>query len=485
MKFLGHFINGAFRKAKKAQRLVREDPGDLDRPVGEWASSSEGVSEAVAAARAAFSSWSRTSEDGRATQFAAFRKALERRKAELATVITRETGKPLAESETEIDRVFSKLDTALSDERDLVRDSEHRISPDLLGRLRYRPRGVIAIVAPFNVPAYLALAPAITALASGNAVVVKPSDLTPFTGQILAEIFLEAEFAKGVFNLVQGDGRVGEALVSEPGVDAVIFTGSWPVGAQVRSTVEARGALCALEMGGKNAAIVLSDADLDLAATEAASGAFMTSGQRCNATSRVLVERSVADKFLEKFLAKTDAIKVGYGLDRGVRMGPLASKRGYERALKVLSLAAKEGFKNLRAGGAFDAGKMGYYLKPSVRVRKGAPTAAPKAGSYTDDEAFAPDAAIYVVKDLDEAIHLNNRPSYGLVTSVFTRSRERFEEAFAQCQTGLIHWNVGTVRSSQKLPFGGLKHSGNDRPAGFFLPYLCTVPTASVEREPG
>jgi succinylglutamic semialdehyde dehydrogenase len=485
MKYLGNFINGCFVVPRgSVRRLVSEDPGDLSRPVGEVLFSVSAVAPAVEAARAAFKRWSALGFKERETYLVKFQKALRKSSKALALLITREMGKTFAESEGEVARILTKVDSARTLEPRLVREVSHEAQKGVRGSLRFRPRGVVAVLAPFNLPAHLAVSPAISALATGNAVVLKPSEITPFVGQFLAGLWREARLPAGVFNLVQGTGSVGEALVGHRHVDAILFTGSWRTGSKVReAAAHDPHKLCALEMGGKNAAIVLKDADLALAVPETVKGAYLTTGQRCNATSRILVEKAIAEEFISRFLKETDRLSIGYGTEKGVFMGPVASKRGFDRVRRFLRLAPAEGFRVLRAGGVPTLEKKGYYLRPSVHLKEGPPRFGARDGTYTDEELLGPDAAIYVVKNIEEAIALNNRPRYGLVASVFTRSRKNFGRILREAENGLVHWNVSTVQSSSRLPFGGLKRSGNDRPAGFFTPYLCTIPTASLEKE--
>ncbi len=464
-------------------RLLSEDPGDLANPVGEIVYSLEAVDLSVRRARAAFPGWSASGPKERERFLRVFQNVLKKEAKALALLITREMGKALAESEVEVDRIAQKIDVVLKEEVELLRGSHHAVSTGVEGALSFRPRGVVAVLAPFNVPAYLGCAPALSAIACGNTVVLKPSELTPFVGEFLKKIGQQAGFPDGVLNLAQGAGDVGVKLVGHPDVDGVIFTGSWETGSKIQETLlDQPQKMCALEMGGKNAAIVLKDADLKLALEEIFSGVFMTTGQRCNATSRVILEKPVAEKFVQDFLAKVESVRVGYGQDPGVTMGPVVSKKSYDKVLRYLELAKGEGFKVLREGGPASTAKRGYYLKLSVHFKEGALDFPVRDGSYADDEIFGPDVAIYAVKDLTEAIALNNRPRYGLVTSIFTKSRENYEKVLCGAETGLVNWNLGTVRSSSRLPFGGLKRSGNNRPAGFFSPFLCTIPTASLKK---
>jgi succinylglutamic semialdehyde dehydrogenase len=483
--FLGNFIDGRFMKpSKKFERFLSEDPGDLDRPVGEVVYTVASARAAVESARKAFPSWSSLSMDARARHLKAFQKALARQAGSAALLITREMGKPLEESRVEVQRVLSKVDIACVEEAKLLSPGDRGVSNGLKARLSYRPRGVIAVLSPFNVPLHLAVSPAISAMLAGNTVVLKPSEITPFVGQMIALCWKKAGLPPGVFNLAQGKGDAGAALVEHPQVDGVLFTGSWRTGSSIQKKLLSQpGKMCALEMGGKNAAIVLKDCDLDLAVNECVKGAFMTTGQRCNATSRILVEKKIADAFVDRFLKKTDALHAGYGTEAGVFMGPLSSERGLKHVESMLAKAGREGFKVLRPGGKFEYPRRGYYLKPSAHIRSGAPSFSLKDGSYADEEILGPDAAIYLVDNLDEAIALNNRSRYGLVTSIFTRSYSAQKKALREAQTGLVNINASTVNSSSLLPFGGLKRSGNNRPAGFFTGLLCALPTSVLSRE--
>jgi succinylglutamic semialdehyde dehydrogenase len=464
---------------------VSEDPGDLAHPVGEIRWSPAAVPAAAAAAKKAFASWSRASLEERGAVVGRFAKKLKEKREATALLVSREMGKPLEESRAEVDRVIAKAQSAREEEPNLIRPSEHDAGLGFTGRVRFRPRGVIAILAPFNVPLHLASSQTISALMTGNTVVLKPSELTPFTGQTLADLWQEAGAPDGVFNLVQGGPETGKALVSDANVAGILFTGSWKTGSAIQASLANEPhKICALEMGGKNAAIVLADAPFETAVNECVTGAYMTTGQRCNATARIIVEKSIAPKFIDAFAAKTDAVKIGYATDPGVFMGPLASAKILDHVRKLTAKAAREGFKVLRKGGTYKAERKGHYLRPSVHLREGAPRFGVRDESYADEEALGPDTAIYVVPNLEEALRLNNRPRYGLVTSVFTASDASFRKIFEEAETGVVNWNAATVRSSGRLPFGGLKRSGNNRPAGFFTPFLCTIPTASLERNP-
>ncbi len=485
MKFKGNFIGGRFiLPPVHSEIFVSEYPGDLDRPIGEWTASPDVIPSAVAAARGAFLKWKALGVSGRGQYLLRFRQILKKHEKALALLISREMGKILGESRGEVSRMLAKVDICLKEDSALFLENQHKVEKGVVGRCHYRPRGVLAILSPFNLPAYLASSHIFPALYAGNTVILKPSEITPFVGQFLAELWKEAGIPKGVFSLVQGGSTVGKALVAHPGINGVIFTGSWETGSHIQKTLFGEPEkICALEMGGKNSSIVLKDADLPNAIEEIFKGVFLTTGQRCNATSRIILEAAIAKKFLKPFLKKVDSIRIGYSTDPDIFMGPAASQKGLDRVIHFIEQAPFEGFEVVRKGGYLHPSKRGYYLKPSIHLRQGAPSFSPKEGTYTDEEIFGPDAAIYIVRNMEEALRLNNRSHYGLVSSLFSKSRKNFARVLSEAETGIVNWNVGTVRSSARLPFGGLKRSGNNRPAGSFTPYLCVVPTASLEKK--
>jgi succinylglutamic semialdehyde dehydrogenase len=483
---LGNFIGGRWTKPARGRRLVSEDPGDLDRPVGRFVSDPSAVEKAVAAARAAFAAWREKSLSERVVLVRRYRDELLKRKDELADVISRETGKPLAESAAEVKAMAEKVDVTENEALPLVAERAFAMDGASRGVVRRRPRGVTAVIGPFNVPGHLPNGQAVPALLTGNTVVFKPSELTPFTGQLMAECFRAAGLPDGVFNLVQGDGAAGGRLAAHPGVDTVFFTGSVATGERVRSACAAQpGKLVALELGGKNAALVLDDAPLEQAVKETLHGAFSTSGQRCSSTSRILVHRSVAKDFVDAFLARVDALKVGYYTEEPF-LGPLISEASAERFLAAQKTARKLGFKALREGRRLPASRRGHYVGPSVHVweKRTFPWEGKTARGYWDEELFAPDVAVYAL-DSDEAMAAaNNASRYGLVAGVFTRSQERFARLAARLENGVVHWNRTTAMTPGRLPFGGVKASGNHWPAGLHVVYACTTPVGSVETPP-
>jgi succinylglutamic semialdehyde dehydrogenase len=317
----------------------------------------------------------------------------------------------------------------------------------------------------------------------GNAVVVKPSELAPAVGQAYAEIVAAAALPPGVFNLVQGGPATGAALAAHAGVDATLFTGSWETGRQVeRAGLDSRpGRLVALEMGGKNAAIVLDDADLELAAREIARSAYATSGQRCSSTSRVIATPAVAETLFARLAALAGTLSVGYGFDPDVFMGPLVTAEARTRVCATVGDAIGRGLiEAVAALGPLELPRPGHYVSPGVhRVRRRDP-----AHPYFARELFGPDLALEAVADLDEAVARANDSDYGLCLSVFTRRRAAFDQVLGRGRAGVINWNRGTIGGSPHMPFAGLGKSGNHRPGGLDMIRACVFPVASQEGAP-
>lgn len=480
--FRGNYIAGRFLRPKRGTELVSEDPGDLLEPVGSLITSPEAVTPAVEAALKAFPDWRARPLSQRVAKLRAFQRALKREQLSGIQLTAREVGKPLGEARREIERLVGKVDEMIASGLDLVRSFQVEAAANVQGECRYRPLGVMAVIGPFNFPAHTPGSHIIPALLTGNTVVFKPSEYSPFVGQWLTELIHEAGFPSGVFNLVQGDGEVGRRLAEHPAVAGVLFTGSTAVGTAIKSaTLSQPQKNLAMEMGGKNAALILPDADLELACVEAAVSAFSMAGQRCNATSRIIVHQRVAQKFLEKFLEAVGRVKIGYPLEEGVLMGPLVSHEAVVKFSRYMKLAEQEGFETLRPGKALGTwGKRrGYYVIPAVHLCER--PSRNHSLHYRKEEIFGPDVAIYFARDEEEMIALNNEVPYGLITAVFTRDTQRFERLFPKIDTGMVNLNRGTIFSSGKLPFGGTKASGSFKPAGLFSPYYCTYPVALLK----
>jgi len=349
------------------------------------------------------------------------------------------------------------------------------------GACRHRPLGVAAVVGSFNYPGDLPNGHILPALLTGNTVVFKPSEKSPMAGQLLAECFSETGLPPGVFNLVQGEKELSRRLCVHDGVDAVLFTGSYEVGTRIKQdTLQQHWKLLVLEMGSKNPAILWHDADLELALQQCLIAGFVSAGQRCSATSRIIVHNKVLDSFISRFHEHAKAFKIGHPLENPF-MGPLIDQSSVDRYMKFQGIAAREGCELVMRGKSLELGVTGNYVAPSICwVQKSSVEAARKS-VYQQSELFAPNVAILGVDELDEAIAQANVTQYGLVASVYTRDRAVYQKCWDGLQMGLINWNQPTITASPLLPFGGLKKSGNHFPSGATAARYCTYPVSSLE----
>jgi len=460
-------VSGELRSVSPA------DPGDeLGRfPVADAAA----VDAAVARARTAFPAWRDAGFEQRAAIIRRFRDAARAAADDLARLIAREVGKALWDARGEAALLPAKVDATLTAGMGFVADIV--VSPQV--RASYHPRGVLAVLGPFNFPAHLPNGHIVPALATGNVAVLKPSELAPAVAERMLALWREAGLPEGVLEIVHGGAATGRALASHADVDAVLFTGGYAAGhALAAAALDQPGKLLALEMGGNNAAVVLADADLDLAAAECALSIAVTTGQRCTCAGRIFAAREILDAFQAKLARVLRGLRIGPPLDEGVFMGPLVSQAAYERVTAARALAGEAG------------GERVLLVEPPLPppyvgaglVRFG--TAA-QTHAYQRDEIFGPEASLYPVDDLDEAIAAVNDSEYGLAAAVFTRDRARYERCIGRVRTGNLNWNKGTVGASGQLPFGGSGRSGNDRPAGITATLYCTFPQSHLENEAG
>ncbi len=465
------YIFGQFeRPASADHELVVRSPADQSDTIASYTVSTGQIDRAVDAAAQAFRGWRKMTLAARSTLLRAYQAALKRHADALALMIAREIGKPLWEAKTEVTAMIGKIDLALGEG---ARFTEDKQLDDLPGEIRHRPLGVIAVIGPFNFPGHLPNGQLVPALLTGNCVVFKPSEKGGGTAALMAQCFHEADFPNGAFNLVHGGASVAAHLTTHAGIHGILFTGSLDVGRQiVAANAHRPGLLVALELGGKNASIVLEDCDLERTARELAFSAFATAGQRCTATSRVVVLNAVANQLTARVTELTKTLKVGFPQADNVFMGPVINDSTRQRLLHTLTLARKAGAEALVESEPIEVeGKEGFYVSPSLyRLPEGLRA----ISGYTDVELFAPNLCILTARDETEAAALANDSAYGLSAAVFTASEERFERLADELDVGVVHWNRSTAGASGRLPFGGTKGSGNHRPAGILMGQSCT-----------
>lgn len=451
---LRQFIGGQFVASDATAQLTRFNPSDLsDRvatlPVGSLAD----VGAAVSAAAAASAAWRRLPGPARAEALHRWGDVIAARADELALAIAREVGKPIGEARGEVGRatVICRYYAG-----EAVRDIGEVIPAQAADTLQYTlhdPLGVVGLITPWNFPLAIPLWKAAPALAFGNTVVLKGSELSPGVSQLLAEAAVAANLPAGVFNVVHGDGSTGAALVGHADIRAVSFTGSQRVGALVAATATARNARYQTEMGGKNVVIVTRDADLGRAAALTAAGAMRYAGQKCTATSRVIVERSVEDGFLDKLAAAVAALPLGPVTDPASAVGPLITPEAHQRVTRALENANAE---QLCVGAAPGAGESGGNWFQPVVVRLGGP-----ADDLARQELFAPVLGLVRADDVDHAIALANDTPFGLSASLFTSDLSAAMRYVRAIEVGLVRVNGDTTGVDPHAPFGGMKGSSS------------------------
>ena len=471
----GNFIDGAWRKAGGVDVVESHDPARDFAPVFRAGVDVGHVDVAVAAARKAQKAWHALDVEGRTPHLMALKAAFDEHVEVIASAIAREMGKPVREGLIEAKALGDRITLTLGD--GLKRIAVLR--PDgVPGEARPHPQGVLAVLGPYNFPVHLMNTHIIPALATGNTVVVKPSEIVPMCGELYARCIEKAGLPPGVFNLVQGGGDVGRALVVHRDVDGILFTGSWKTGRAISEAIlDQPNKIAALEMGGKNVAVVMEDADLPQALAAVIQGAFLTTGQRCTATSRLLVHESVAEPFLDALVAATRELRPGDPMDLATAFGPLATKDALDRFVRLRGHAQGAGCEALLAGAVLPGGA---FVTPSIHL-----LSTNDAPGYLDEELFGPDLAVEVIRDLDHAIERTNALNYGLANSIFTVDQGRFERFFRETKSGCVNWNRSTNNANGKLPFGGIGKSGNQRPAGVDASRFTTFPVAILKGDIG
>ncbi len=449
--------------------------------------------DAVSAARRALPAWASLPIARRAEALRAFQSLAKARCDQLAALIQRETGKAawdsLGEAKLLSDKVDITLETGVNTGRQRVTDFELSLSATRTGRTIFRPHGVMAVIGPFNFPAHLPNGHIVPALLMGNTVVFKPSDKAPAVGAFLASLFHDAlesvDAPKGVFNMVQGGAETASRLVTHEGIDGILFTGSWPVGRRImEANLDRPGRLLALEMGGNNAAVVMPDAHLKQAAVECVRSAFVTTGQRCTCTRRLIVHRAVADRFIGLVLNVSRGLRVGDPGGVGgqpVFTGPLIRAEAAEAVLGFQGSLVRAGATALLESGRLTSDTGGHFISPAVlRVDRFSLAADASRDAGCDVEVFGPLLRISIVDSLDAAIEQANASRYGLAASIFTTDAHAAARFIAEAKAGCVNVNTGTAGASSRLPFGGLDRSGNHRPAGALSLDYCAFPVAAM-----
>jgi aldehyde dehydrogenase (NAD+) len=449
---IGNFIDGKWRAATAGKCTRNLNPA-TGESLGEVVVSGRDDAEAaIAAAKSALPGWRRMPAPRRGEILARAALEMTRRKDELARALTLEEGKTLNESLGEVQKAINNLEFQSGEGRRLNGETVPSELPATFCWTQREPLGVVALVTPWNFPVAIPVWKLAPALVCGNTVVLKPASITPWCAQIIAEILQSAGLPDGVFNVVFGPGStVGSVLTTHPDIAAISFTGSNEIGVRLYADGAAHLKKVQCEMGGKNPLIVLDDADLDLAATATVQGAFGSTGQRCTATSRAVVERGVLEAFTRKVIEKARELRVGDGMQPGVHVGPCVDEQQFRTVLNYIDIGKGEA--RLQLGGE-RVGEHGFFVAPTVF------TGVQRQMRIAQEEIFGPVLSILEARDFDDAIAIANDVKYGLTSSIFTRDVGRVFQYLEHIETGITHVNSPTVGGEAQLPFGGMKATG-------------------------
>lgn len=454
-----NFINGKWIDAKSKKRFEDRNPANNNDIIGYFPDSEEeDVALAIESALSAYDSWRLTPAPKRGEILFNVGRLLEKHKEEIAKIMTREMGKILKETRGDVQEAIDMAYFSAGEGRRLLGNTAPSELHNKMCFSMRMPIGVCGLITPWNFPMAIPSWKTFPALICGNTVVFKPASDTPATASRFVEVLEKAGVPKGVVNLVHGSGRnVGIPLIEHPKVSVISFTGSSEVGKDVASRCGKSLKRVSLELGGKNAQIVMDDADLDLALQGALWGAFGTTGQRCTATSRFIVHKKVIKKFTSKFVALARKIKIGNGLNTSVEMGPLINESQRNTVHEYVRIGISEGAKLLTGGKILDKGefKKGYFYEPTVFGN-----VHPKM-RIAQEEIFGPVVVIIEVKNFEEAIEVLNGTNYGLSSSIYTQDVNRACRALMDIQAGITYINGPTIGAEIHLPFGGVKNTGN------------------------
>jgi alpha-ketoglutaric semialdehyde dehydrogenase len=458
-KDFGNFINGEWVEAASKETFESRNPADRTELLGNFAKSdSEDVDRAVQAAGAAYHDWMLTPVPERADYVLRVALLLEERKEELSRLMTREMGKTVKESRADLQEGIDFAHYMAGEGRRFLGNTIPAELRDKIYLTVRHPVGVVGLITPWNFPIAIPLWKIAPAIVSGCTSVFKPAEDTPLLAALLVDMFREVGLPPGVLNLVNGYGEdAGAALVDHPEIRAISFTGSLDVGRMINEKCARAMKRCSLELGSKNALIVMPDAQMDLAVEASAWGAFATSGQRCTATSRLIVHEEVRSRFTDQLLDRVGSMKVGNGLDPDVELAPVINEKQKNRVLQYIEVGQQEGAKLLTGGEELTGRGLenGYFIAPTVfdnvtpdmRIAK--------------EEIFGPVTAVINIESIEDAIAIANGTNFGLSCAIYTHDVTNIFKAVQQLEFGVVYANAPTIGAEIQVPFGGMKNTGN------------------------
>ncbi len=458
--------------------LENINPSDLSDTIGVYAQADvEQCSHALEAARTAQPQWQASGLEQRYSVLMAIGTELMTRSKELGELLSREEGKPLAEGAGEIYRSGQFFQYYAAEVLRQMGETADSVRPGIEVETRREPMGVVAVISPWNFPTATAAWKIAPALAFGNSVIWKPANVVPASAHALTEIISRQNLPAGTFNLVMGSGgKVGNALIHSDQVDAITFTGSLPVGRQIAAAAAANLVKFQLEMGSKNALVVMDDGDLDIAVQCAMNGAFSGSGQKCTASSRLIVHEKIHDQFVDAMVSNMKALKVGHALAEGTQMGPVVDAGQLQQNQDYLALAEQEGASRVWGGELLERSTQGYYMAPALFADSH------NKMRVNREELFAPIACVIKVVDYDEALATANDTEFGLTSGIVTRSLSKASHFKRHSKTGCVMVNLPTAGTDYHVPFGGRGHSsfGSREQGQYAVEFYTAVKTTYI-----
>ncbi len=457
-----NFIAGSWRVSRGSATFGDENPACRGQNLGLFqASVAEDVEDAITAAQTAAGSWRRTPLPDRQRLVSEFLRLLKESREDIARVVTLENGKTIRESRAEVDSALIEGTYHLNQVSAFYGHVGSGLVADITAWVKYEPLGVVGVISPWNFPLNVMCRKTLPALLTGNTVVFKPASFTPWSAVFLARLFEGAGLPPGVFNCVTGLGSaIGDAIVRDSRVRAVSFTGSTAVGRAIQAKAAANLTRTQLELGGKNALIVMADADLERAVDAAVTAGFSNAGQWCTSTSRALLHRSLADRFLRMVVDRCERMRVGDGLREETDMGPVAGPQQFESVRAAIQRALSDGARAVTGDGRgpLAPSQAGYFIRPTVLTNVRSDMAVFR------DEIFGPVLAVCEFDTLDEALEMANDSIYGLSSAIFTSDLGAARTYVDAIEAGVAHVNLHTGYKDPSMPFGGVKLSGAGLP---------------------
>ena len=483
MQLKGDYFDGQFSNppiTKSNEKLLKRCPADLSQTLWEAGIYYEHIESVIVSAQKGFESWRKTSFEERITFLKKYQEIVRSKKDDIALALALEVGKPLWEAKTEAAALDTKVSVTITDSYERIKQETIKdVMPKIDGHILYKPLGPSFVIGPFNFPCHLANGQILSALLAGNSIIFKPSEKTIYSAQLMMECFHAAGFPPGVINFINGTGYTAGKITADKRIKGVFFTGSKNIGLKIlENTHKDLNKLVALELGGKNSTILHHDTNISHALPELLRACFLTSGQRCTSTSMILVHRKIEQEFINQFKAVTQKIRVAHPTSTpDPFMGPLIDAEAQKLYFEFCNFGKQEGAEEILAPQSLDVGYEGFYVSPSIHYAN-----KPNLnGKFIQEEIFGPNCFFVPYDDIEEAIKIANCTQYGLAASVFTRNPDIYKLCLRDIDAGLINLNRSTVGATARLPFGGLKNSGNHHPAAVSMIDHCVGTVASLE----